>query len=129
MNSLTVEEAIKQRDNDKKKIKSLNDSLSKLKSKYNHQKDLLMRAQLKIDGHSAELDRTRMIMIDTLQSLNYVAKSNANHGQIMITAIKLLDYDQFWRDRSLKPVTEIMSEIQGALLENGFNQLTLKYRY
>jgi chromosome segregation ATPase len=129
MNQMNVESMADELDETKKKLRELKDTYSKTKSNLSNTRELLRKAEHVINGGAAEIDNTRIAVIDILQSINYAAKNRIDHGKIMITAVNLIEYDKFFREHKLSPVSKIVEAIAfAAQSQSNFEQTTLKYR-
>lgn len=113
----------------KSKLRKAQDSYNKTKSNLAHTRELLRNAEHRINGGAVEIDNNRIAVIDILQSINYAAKNRIDHGKIMITAVNLIEYDKFFKEHKLLPVSKVIETIAfAAQSESNFEQTTLKYR-
>ncbi len=129
MNDMKIEPLIKELQKTQKKLQEVKAASESYKGRLYHAQKLLTAAQSKIDGTTAALDQTRSTMLEMITGMNYILKGKSYHGNVLMTAVEMLEYEGFWRDHKLTPLGQVIEKllIASRSIEE-FNKLTVKYR-
>ncbi len=129
MNQITIEPLIEELKDVKKKLHTVQSERSALKKKIQYKDTLLSEYKNKQSGSVEKLDNLRTQIIEILQGVNYICLGTQDHGDIMITAVKLLDIDAFWFSCRYLALGEIVNILRTASKsDQDFLNLTLKHR-
>ena len=129
MNQITIEPLIEELKDVKKKLHTVQSERSALKKKIQYKDQIISEYKNKQSGSVEKLDNLRTQIIEILQGVNYICSVNQDHGDIMITAVKLLDLEAFWISCRSLPLCEIVNIMRTASKsDQDFLNLTLKHR-
>jgi len=129
MNEMKIEPLMKELQKTQKKLQVTKSASESYKGRLYHAQKLLTDAQSKIDGTTAALDQTRSTMLEILTGINYILKGKSYHGNVLMTAVELLEYEGFWIDNKLTSLEQVAEKVLlASRSDDEFNKLTVKYR-
>lgn len=129
MNQMNIVSLIEELKETKKKLHTVQSERSALKKKIQYKDQLLSEYKHKQSGNVEKLDNLRTQIIEILQGVNYICSVDQDRGEIMITAVKLLDLESFWFSCRYLPLIEIVNILRTASKsDQDFLNLTLKHR-